>query len=480
MSASLRVAWQDGVYLSQSDGELTVAGPGSRLTLRGVASPLIETMARLTPPGEDENRLADRLSSAGEAPLLTRWFYYLEQFNRRGFLRRSLLAGDRPLAELIPLGAAAVSTRCAFNPRASYVLSRFAWLRRFGKEMTLECATTHYRIALHEPWAMAVVGALASPMTISALAERFGDLPAEAVEALVRLLADSGMAAAAGAEAESHPALEAWEFHDLMFHARSRRGRSAAAFGGTYRLAPQPPPAAIDELAADEWHELYRPDLNRLRSGDPPLADVQERRRSIREYAARPITARQLGEFLFRVARITDLRESEVPTPAGNVLMEFAPRPYPSGGALYELEFYVAARNCEGLAPGLYRYLARSHRLARRRGPTADVERLIAEAGASAGIAADKLQTLVVLAARFPRIAWKYESIAYALTLKHAGVVYQTMYLAATAMGLAPCAIGCGDADLFARAAGVDYYEETSVGEFLLGSARRGPGGDCD
>ena len=72
-------------------------------------------------------------------------------------------------------------------------------------------------------------------------------------------------------------------------------------------------------------------------------------------------------------------------------------------------------------------------------------------------------------------MAWKYESIAYALTLKDVGVLFQTMYLAATAMGLAPCALGGGDADLFARAAGTDYRVETSVGEFLLGSQRRGP-----
>ena len=72
--------------------------------------------------------------------------------------------------------------------------------------------------------------------------------------------------------------------------------------------------------------------------------------------------------------------------------------------------------------------------------------------------------------ARFPRLAWKYASIAYALTLKHVGVVYQTMYLTATAMELAPCALGGGDSDLFARAADTDYYAETSVGEFLLGS----------
>jgi SagB-type dehydrogenase family enzyme len=69
-------------------------------------------------------------------------------------------------------------------------------------------------------------------------------------------------------------------------------------------------------------------------------------------------------------------------------------------------------------------------------------------------------------------MAWKYTAIAYALTLKHVGVVFQTVYLTATDMNLAPCALGGGDSDLFARVASTDYYTETSVGEFLLGSSR--------
>jgi SagB-type dehydrogenase family enzyme len=79
-------------------------------------------------------------------------------------------------------------------------------------------------------------------------------------------------------------------------------------------------------------------------------------------------------------------------------------------------------------------------------------------------------QVLIVLTARFARIMWKYQAMAYAAILKHVGVVYQTMYLVATAMGLAPCALGSGNSDLFAKAAGLDYYAETSVGEFMLGS----------
>ena len=84
----------------------------------------------------------------------------------------------------------------------------------------------------------------------------------------------------------------------------------------------------------------------------------------------------------------------------------------------------------------------------------------------------ERLQVLIVIGARFPRLMWKYASVAYALILKHVGVLYQTMYLVATAMQLAPCAIGGGNADLFARACGTDYYSEGSVGEFLLGSKK--------
>src|SRR5262249_32785554 len=211
---------------------------------------------------------------------------------------------------------------------------------------------------------------------------------------------------------------------------------------------------------------------------DPPLARVQERRRSVRDFDAhRPITDRQLGEFLFRVARVKDCRQAEVMTPHGPIHMDFASRPYPAGGSLYELELYAVVNVCANLEPGLYHYDPSRHRLTRMCGLTTEVGRLLRDAAESTGISENNLQVLLILAARFPRLAWKYESIAYALTLKHVGVVFQTMYLTATAMGLAPCAVGGGNADLFARAAGTDYYAETSVGEFLLGSPRPEPVG---
>jgi SagB-type dehydrogenase family enzyme len=143
--------------------------------------------------------------------------------------------------------------------------------------------------------------------------------------------------------------------------------------------------------------------------------------------------------------------------------------------ASYELEFYAAVNLCPNLELGLYHYDSLGHRLGRLCGRTAELESLFRDAAESTAIPKTDLQVLLVLAARFPRLMWKYESIAYALTLKHVGVVFQTMYLAATAMGLGACAVGGGDADVFAKAAGTDYCAETSVGEFILGSHRHAP-----
>jgi hypothetical protein len=57
----------------------------------------------------------------------------------------------------------------------------------------------------------------------------------------------------------------------------------------------------------------------------------------------------------------------------------------------------------------------------------------------------------------------------YRVMLMEVGVLFQTMYLVAPAMGLAPRGLGNRNSDLFAYLIRSDYYLETSVGEFTLG-----------
>ena len=178
----------------------------------------------------------------------------------------------------------------------------------------------------------------------------------------------------------------------------------------------------------------------------------------------------QLGEFLYRVGRIADYWKMAFDTPQGTLEMSAAPRPYPAAGGLYELELNIVVNRCEKLESGFYYYDPENHRLIEISNRTSAVEQFLNDAGRSTGISPERLQILIIVSARFQRIAWKYSTLAYAAILKNLGVLYQTMYLTATAMGLAPCAIGYGDSDLFASAAGTEYYSETSVGEFLLGT----------
>jgi SagB-type dehydrogenase family enzyme len=170
----------------------------------------------------------------------------------------------------------------------------------------------------------------------------------------------------------------------------------------------------------------------------------------------------QLSEFLYRVARITRvIRGAE---------QDLLSRPFPSGGAIHELEFYPAVRACQGLEPAVYHYLGREHLLERLPGTAEAAARLCADSARAMAQPDRPPQVVVVLASRLPRLAWKYQGIAYRLTLVHAGVAIQTMYLVGTDMGLAVCANGSGDARAFAAATGLDPFAETSVAEFALGS----------
>jgi oxazoline/thiazoline dehydrogenase len=356
------------------------------------------------------------------------------------------------------------------EPSTVVVLSRFAILRRRPRSnaLVVESPLAHARVVLHAPAAARIVASLDGDASLQRLAPAAGLDPSCAV-AIAGLLVRAGMAGEPGSLAEdSDPALRQWDFHDLLFHSRSRAGRHDELVGGNYRflgeIAPQP---AVKRAPWPVTIPLPRPDLGAVALRDPPLTTAIELRRSIRLHRAHPIGLARLGEFLFRVARVRSHLD-------GGDKGELTSRPYPSGGASYELECYAVIGGGAGVAAGMYWYDPVGHGLCLVREPDADTRALLDAAWMSTG-GNGRPQILFVLAARFARVSWKYDAIAYATILKNTGVVYSTMYLVATAMGLAPCAVGLGDADLFARAAGTSWAEESSVGEFMLCGAATPP-----
>lgn len=256
-----------------------------------------------------------------------------------------------------------------------------------------------------------------------------------------------------------------WAAHELWFHERSRRYGRAPGFGGTFWARGIFPPPALTASTSGTATELFEPvDSRTLRSRSIGLHHALEDRRSIRRHDdTAPLTRAQLGEFLHRTARLRLTHEVDG--------VEYGSKPYPSGGSVYETELYLLVRRVQGIAAGLWRYDAQHHGLAPVRDGLRDpdVAALLREATHSSTVDTPP-QVTVLMAPDFGRILWKYEQMGYAVMLKHVGVLMQTMYLVATDMGLAACAIGSGDSDLFSRATGLDPLERTTVGEFLLGT----------
>jgi putative peptide maturation dehydrogenase len=110
----------------------------------------------------------------------------------------------------------------------------------------------------------------------------------------------------------------------------------------------------------------------------------------------------------------------------------------PAGGGLHAVEAYVLAQRVEGLAPGLYHYLALRHALE----PMQSLEPSEAAAMAHRFVAGqhwfDKVPVMVIMTVRFDRLFWKYRRHAKAWRVAHldAGHLSQTMYLSAADLGL--------------------------------------------
>ncbi len=83
-------------------------------------------------------------------------------------------------------------------------------------------------------------------------------------------------------------------------------------------------------------------------SSNVSIEQALKTRRTIREFADKPITVQQLGQLLWAAQGIT--------SPEGW-------RTAPSAGPTYPLELYVVAKNVTGLAVGVYHYVPALHSL---------------------------------------------------------------------------------------------------------------------
>ncbi|MEA5519913.1 PatA/PatG family cyanobactin maturation protease [Limnoraphis robusta] len=398
----------------------------------------------------------------------------LQQLDERGWLSYAVL----PLAVVIPMvDSAELNLTEPYWTQTRLSLSRFAYQHPYEGTMVLESPLSKFRVKLLDWRASAILAQLAQPQTLGSLTPP-PYLGAETAYQFLNLLWAAGFLTAD----PEPPSLQLWDFHNLLFHSRSRLGRHDYPTQDI-NIEQWSDFPVVKPPMSDQIVPLPRPNLVALMSNDATLTAAIEARKSIREYdEAHPITIEQLSELLYRTARVKDiLRVEEWFGENWREILgfdadiddcgELSRRLYPDGGAMYELEIYPVVRRCEGLDTGLYHYDPLNHQLEQIVPAESDIfSRSGYEFLNNLSSSWGKPQVLLVVTARFGRLFRKYRSVAYALVLKHVGVLQQNLYLVATNMGLAPCALGAGDSDGFGQAAGLDYVEESAVGEFALGS----------
>ncbi|NNH71828.1 SagB/ThcOx family dehydrogenase [Nocardia uniformis] len=400
----------------------------------------------------------DALKALNRGPLVadsTEVTDLLERLTAAGWLAVTVCEGDRELYTIRPFATPPVRPTAGGSP----VLSKFTVIHRDSDGIVVEHPVSWCDLRIHDPRLLALTGGL-DAVEIG-LSEQLS----------ARLAADlrwGGFTVADAAAEDKSFTTRGWSAPDLWFHRRSTLGPRVVTwehFGPTKWAKTEfdPLPARRPNYPSDPI-ALPVPDLDALRTADPSLTTVIENRRSCRAFDdTNPLTLAQLAELLYRAARTRSVETTDTGE-------ELPSRPYPSGGSVHELELYPVIRHVAGLAPGMYHYNSHDHALHLvAPADSAAVRRLVRTTSATLAEAAEP-QAVLLMSARAGRVMWGYEQVAYANILKHVGVLMQTVYLTATAMGLGTVAQGFSDTAAFTAATGVDELEECNVGSMILGT----------
>lgn len=454
--AQIRVELADGVRLAYNNRAWGLRWDGFDFSFRLPKGDTFAVFSRLREGGCSLFELV-QAARRQNGPLSVN--EQVQRLWRQGLLVQVFLSGGRKGAILRNFGGAPLFPSAAASSD-HLVLSEDTCIRPLRDNLLIESLEVGAFVEIMDPQLFQVLVAFVNPITCQELVNRVNVSECEGM-AVAAWLTSIGVLRPVKGLSVDRGELIGWSFADRCIHARSRRGRHIGGYGGTFALRGMvSKPPALRPPTGRKKLKLWTPNLENITKSDPSFTAVLERRHSLREHDQVPLTSQELAEFLYRTARVKQMIRADQ--------YEVATRPYPSGGALHELEFYPLVNRCEGLSPALYHYDGANHSLEHITDPTAETQEILSDGMRSCGMRGEP-HVLILLSARFLRVNWKYESIAYALILKNVGVAYQTMYLVATAMGLAPCALGGGSADLFCRATRTKYWEESSVGEFMLG-----------
>ena len=231
MQHSYTLQLTPNVELREDRQDILVAGPsGAALRLKRPGSAFRALLDHLARGGMDRNTICDKAMGAAagdDGGGLARLYFALGEIERKGFLRYTVTQRARAVATLEPVAPAFRLEDISIDGKFRF--SRFACLRRVGDNMMVESPLGHARVVIHDSRGAALLALLATPHTAAELATAMHEFDEATVAAFIALLANAKAACACaenGRIAEDDSvALRQWEFHDLLFHSRSRLGR---------------------------------------------------------------------------------------------------------------------------------------------------------------------------------------------------------------------------------------------------------------
>jgi SagB-type dehydrogenase family enzyme len=213
------------------------------------------------------------------------------------------------------------------------------------------------------------------------------------------------------------------------------------------RGLPQPPL----ELPHDgSLPTIPLPAPDTLPFGDVALRSLLDSRRSLRAYAAQPISLPELSWLLWCTQGV----QKVISRPA-------TLRPVPSAGARHAFETYVLANRVEGVTPGLYRFIALEHKLVQVSLDLAMAGRITA-AALGQEFVRESAATFIWVAVPY-RMTWRYQERGYRYLHLDAGHVCQNLYLAAESIGCGACAVAAYDDKALNAVLGLDGETQFAI-----------------
>jgi SagB-type dehydrogenase family enzyme len=183
-----------------------------------------------------------------------------------------------------------------------------------------------------------------------------------------------------------------------------------------------PTPAETQSPEAPVWTPVELPPPRS--TGDISVEQALQQRRSIRAYAAGPLTIAEVSQLLWSAQGIT---------------ADWGGRTAPSAGALYPLEVYLVAGDVENMSSGVYRYDPAAHSLIGVKKGDFRAEL----AAAALGQESVRLGAVdIVISAVYERTTRKYGDRGIRYVHMEAGHAAQNLYLQATSLGLGMVTIG--------------------------------------